>query len=202
MMKPKALAVCKAVLHLLDGGADINGLKVSEIARQAGIGKGTVYDYFSSKEDMVIKAVLYELDGLMGELNRALSQKEGFEEKIYWVFECIEQHSADTRCMTRFARLVGQNYEMGKKLHQELERHAEKMQGPFRLFKELYLEGKKEGLYRGELPLAFAVLVLAMRFLTFMTYMNNWQDIQEFQRESVKRFLYQGILSDLNYQVG
>ncbi len=202
MMKPKALAVYNAVLQLLDGGADISSLRVSEIAKRAGIGKGTVYDYFSSKEDMVIKAVLYELDGLMEELNKALDQEEGFEKKIYWIFDCIEKYSADTQCLNRFVRLVGQNYEMGKNFRNELEGYAEKMQGPFQLFRELYLEGKKEGLYRGELPMSFAVLVLAMRFLTFMTYMNNWQNIQEFHQESVKKFLYQGILSDLNWRAG
>ena len=52
-LRPKALAVYEAVLDLLDGGADLNSITVSEIAERAGIGKGTAYEYFSSKEDMV-----------------------------------------------------------------------------------------------------------------------------------------------------
>ena len=200
-MKPKAVAVCRAVLKLLDGGADINSLKVSEIAQKAGIGKGTVYDYFSSKEDMVIHAVMYELDGLLEEMRAALGEDDGFEKKIFWIFGCIERYSADTLCMTRFIRLVSQNYEMGNNLRKELEEHAEKMQGPFYILKELYQEGKKEGLYRGELPASLAVLALSMRFVMYMMYMNNWQNIREYPGESIKLFLYQGILEDLNRQV-
>lgn len=200
-MKPKAVAVCNAVLQLLDGGADINSLRVSEIARKAGIGKGTVYDYFSSKEDMVINAVMYELDGLLEEMRAALRENDGFEKKIFWIFDCIERHSADTLCMTRFIRLVSRNYEMGDDLRRELEEHAEKMQGPFQMLRELYLEGREEGLYKGELPASLAVLALSMRFVMYMMYMNNWQNIREYSGEGIKRFLYRGILEDLNRQM-
>ena len=75
------------------------------------------------------------------------------------------------------------------------------MQGPFHILKDLYQEGKKEGLYRGELPASLAVLALSMRFVMYMMYMNNWQNIREYPGEGIKLFLYQGILEDLDRQI-
>ena len=46
----KKAAVFRAVLHLLRQGRPLGDLKVSEIAEAAGIGKGTVYEYFPSRE--------------------------------------------------------------------------------------------------------------------------------------------------------
>ncbi|WP_294966581.1 TetR/AcrR family transcriptional regulator, partial [Sulfurimonas sp.] len=35
----------------------INDLTVSQIAKAAGVGKGTIYDYFKNKEDIVFEIV-------------------------------------------------------------------------------------------------------------------------------------------------
>ena len=47
---PKVKAVYQAVIALFAEGADLNSLTVAEIAEKAGIGKGTVYEYFKNNE--------------------------------------------------------------------------------------------------------------------------------------------------------
>ena len=59
---PKEKAIYKAVLELFEEGADLNSLTVSEITAKAGIGKGTAYDYFSDKEEMIAKALFYNIE--------------------------------------------------------------------------------------------------------------------------------------------
>lgn len=51
--REKEIAVYEAVLKLLGQGENLSALTVSRIAAAAGIGKGTVYEYFSSKEEIV-----------------------------------------------------------------------------------------------------------------------------------------------------
>ena len=46
-------AVYQAALRLIARGASPAAMKVQDIAREAGIGKGTVYEYFSSKEEIL-----------------------------------------------------------------------------------------------------------------------------------------------------
>ena len=55
----KVTAIYKAVQELVEEGADFRTLRVSDVSAKAGIGKGTTYEYFSSKEEMIVKAVSY-----------------------------------------------------------------------------------------------------------------------------------------------
>ena len=52
----KEIAIYKATLELLSGGAEWGAVTVQQIAEAADIGKGTVYEYFPSK-DAILRAV-------------------------------------------------------------------------------------------------------------------------------------------------
>ena len=58
----KVRLLYEAVLAMVTDGWDINRMKVSDITAQAGIGKGTAYEYFSSKEELIANAVLYDVE--------------------------------------------------------------------------------------------------------------------------------------------
>lgn len=68
MTSPKAVAVYKAVLQLAGRGTDLNTVKVQQIADAAGVGKGTLYEYFPSKEAILRGTLQFcvaqELDAL------------------------------------------------------------------------------------------------------------------------------------------
>lgn len=59
---PKEQAVFAAVLRLAGQGADLAALRVQQIADAAGMGKGTLYEYFTSKEEIVAGTVLWCLE--------------------------------------------------------------------------------------------------------------------------------------------
>lgn len=75
----KKAAVFRAVLKLLRQGRPLGDLKVSEIAEAAGIGKGTVYEYFPSREELLRDAMQYSRAQGFQELYAAISGAEGFE---------------------------------------------------------------------------------------------------------------------------
>ena len=75
----KKAAVFRAVLGLLRQGRPLGDLKVSEIAEAAGIGKGTVYEYFPSREELLRDAMQYSRAQGFLELYDAISGAEGFE---------------------------------------------------------------------------------------------------------------------------
>ena len=54
--RQKEIAIYKATLELLSGGAEWGAVTVQQIAEAADIGKGTVYEYFPSK-DAILRAV-------------------------------------------------------------------------------------------------------------------------------------------------
>jgi len=71
--REKEEAVYHAVLDLLAGGADVTALRVQQIADAAGIGKGTVYEYFASKQEILRGATVYCLDSELKTLEDALA---------------------------------------------------------------------------------------------------------------------------------
>lgn len=85
----KVLALYKAVEELLREGVNLTHLKVSDIAARAGIGKGTTYAYFSSKEELIVKAVVYYVYHRMQNVQNQIEQENGFQNRIYLLMDCL-----------------------------------------------------------------------------------------------------------------
>lgn len=85
---PKERKILEAAAEMI--GEDhyaIHTVKVADIANRAEVGKGTVYEYFSSKEEIIQKAVcLCVLRQMEGAWSDALS-KGSFREIIYYAME-------------------------------------------------------------------------------------------------------------------
>ena len=88
---PKEKAIYQAVLALLEEGADLNSLTVSEITKRAGIGKGTAYEYFTDKEEMIAKALFYTTDIFCKHLYEGIAEKENLYAKIDFLLLTMEE---------------------------------------------------------------------------------------------------------------
>ena len=86
----KELAVYEAVCRLWHQGADLRGLTVQAIAAEAGIGKGTVYEYFTSREEILGKAFLYEIDRSLDRVEEKLAEAPAFGEKLNVLFAAAD----------------------------------------------------------------------------------------------------------------
>lgn len=78
---PKEIAIYRAVMELMEAGADLSGVKVSDIARRAGIGKGTVYEYFESKQQVIARTLLYCVHTEIRSAWALIEREKGFEAK-------------------------------------------------------------------------------------------------------------------------
>ena len=78
----KVRLMFQAVTELLSEKTDINAMKVADITKRAGIGKGTAYEYFSSKEEIITMALLYDYKVRLQQLEEGLSKKKCFREKM------------------------------------------------------------------------------------------------------------------------
>ena len=63
--------------------------KIEEIAEQAGVGKGTVYEYFASKEELFLEMFLYIEERCRGTVQRELSGVSAFSDKLQKMFVVI-----------------------------------------------------------------------------------------------------------------
>lgn len=87
-MKEKRELILQSVLELFMKEG-INGLKVSRIAANAEIGKGTVYEYFTSKEELFLGAVEYGIGKLGEMITIKMKESSTFKESFYSLVDCI-----------------------------------------------------------------------------------------------------------------
>jgi len=88
----KEIAVFDGLVELLKQGKSLYKIKVSEIAKAANIGKGTIYDYFSSKEEAIYLALLYYLNNEMTRIVSEIEKTPSFEKKIYKLLDITQEN--------------------------------------------------------------------------------------------------------------
>jgi AcrR family transcriptional regulator len=82
----------EAVSELLREHREPSTIKVSEITAKAGIGKGTAYEYFSSKEELISHALMYEYSNKIQKLAVSAFLPEHFRERCYRVMDWIRDN--------------------------------------------------------------------------------------------------------------
>lgn len=55
----KELLIFEGFKKIIIDNSNIESIKVSDIAKAAGIGKGTVYEYFKSKDEIIARSIIY-----------------------------------------------------------------------------------------------------------------------------------------------
>ncbi|NBG88568.1 TetR/AcrR family transcriptional regulator [Isachenkonia alkalipeptolytica] len=82
MVKSKQELIYEATLSLIEDNYQLTQIKVGDIAKKANIGKGTIYEYFDSKEEVISEAIAYMIKGWVQELEDILEENEGFEKSF------------------------------------------------------------------------------------------------------------------------
>lgn len=142
---PKVEAVFKAVIELLNQGYDVHQLKVSEITKKAGIGKGTAYEYFESKEKMIAGALVYDTSHLLESLWRLEEQEREFESKLHVILQWIGQDLKESRTFARIVTIGNGNDALSLTLKEEILQMAHCFQDFLTFIDELLRVGQKQG---------------------------------------------------------
>lgn len=72
---------------LLEKG--IKKLTVSEVAAQAGVAKGSIYDYFVNKEDIVFEIIRIHIENYQDELYTQMTPDLSTRQKIFLLFDFL-----------------------------------------------------------------------------------------------------------------
>ncbi|MBC5649114.1 TetR/AcrR family transcriptional regulator [Christensenella tenuis] len=89
--KEKELLIMRALLRLLSGGMSIAEIKASDIAQEAGIGKGTLYNYFDTKEEIFARTIIYSIDTQLHAIFEQMNKVRDFKGKCYTVLRIAHE---------------------------------------------------------------------------------------------------------------
>lgn len=167
-LSPKVEALYKAVMELLLEGREIRKMKVSEITERAGIGKGTAYEYFESREELLVHALNYQQKIWADNVQKELADKNTFTEKMDCLFDLIDniikrvkKEALEEVCNLFFLSPIFSRKRCG---------------GLNELLYSMVKNAKRGGELREEFPDEYIVLALSGKLFNYITFSINARD--------------------------
>lgn len=195
-MPLKAVAIFDAFLKLRDNGADLLRIKVSDIAKEAGIGKGTLYEYFSSKEEIIIKASVYEYCMELTRLEERMRKEESFEHKLDSALEWMSMNVRKSFLLMQFMKQEDKFNEAGRAFCQELV-GKEACELVDTAIENLLSCGVKEKIIRQPSNKLEQEMILAGAGAAFMNYLAHADRYGEHSYDEAKNYAKQILLTSL-----
>lgn len=192
----KVLQMYEAVAQLMEEGADINNIRVSTITDRAGIGKGTAYDYFDTKEEIIACAILFQMRGLAGEIKRQLMGIESFAEQVAYLFDAVEKENIRQSCFLQFVHNLTDNSPVAELVRQRM---LDKTFEEYSLWNlmEAWLKGAiAKGEVRDDLPMDYIIYTIFSKLVTYFAFC-AMKDITYLDMEKVRPYARESILQEL-----
>lgn len=149
----KAKRKTKIALAALDLFAEkgLNATSISDVAKHAGIGKGTVYEYFSSKEELIITAFIAWMEQMMGmEMTDALLSIEDPEKRIRsLILAIVEPFMTDDRVVKIMLMMFQAMLKDDTLMEHPLTRQV--LTGMRKMLSNILLEGVAQGNFKPEI---------------------------------------------------
>ena len=102
---------CKDIL--LEYG--IKNLTISQIAKTAGVGKGTVYEYFKNKEDIVFEIITSFIAEHETKLHEIISLDMSTKDKIFHFFYLLHEHEDSNKQLNIYREFLAISMTNGTK---------------------------------------------------------------------------------------
>lgn len=194
----KVIAIYHAVEDFIAEGADLSTMRVSDIAAKAGIGKGTTYEYFTSKEELVVKAMIYLVDSMTKRILYNMEKVDTFQDKFMLLLAEMEEKVKQRACILKYFHMLG-DMNLCVPMHDLLlENNEEAIKAnPMRIIRYLLEQGKQEGIIDESLPQSYMETVLFSKVIAFVVYVDNVFGNKDSDNDVMKQNLYEGLCKEL-----
>ena len=193
----KVIAIYRAIGELVAEGADISSMRVSDIAAKAGIGKGTTYEYFSSKEEMVIKAMVFLVDSMVKRIIFQMEKLGTFRDKFMLLLDEMEEKAKQRACILKYLNMLS-DMNLCQQMHDVLlEDEEAKNASPMRIIQYLIERGKEEGVIGNHFSQAYLETTMFSRVISFVIYADGDFGIIQRDYGEMKQDLYDGLCREL-----
>lgn len=193
---PKVLQMYRAVIELLEGGEDISGLRVSTITDKAGIGKGTAYEYFDTKEEIVACALVYYMQWIFEWLESSMLEKENFGGQVDFILNIMSTRDKQNQCFIRALHILTDSSEFSSMIRERLSSERLRRFSPFNVFERVLKKGIERGEVRDDLPLDYMCYLFFSHLISYMMALAN-EKTTDAEADRIKEYVHRGILEQL-----
>lgn len=194
---PKEKAIYEAVIDLFEEGADLNSLTVSEITRKAGIGKGTAYEYFSDKEEMIAKALFYNSRIFCKQLYNGMCKEKDLEGKINYLLLKMEQQAPKAKCIFRLIQMMSDNSDISRRMKGMVKEVLAAKKFAVSIIKDVLEDEYKDKETPSEDKMEYLVLSIYSRMMCYGMVLNESKYKQEAERAAMRRLISDGICREV-----
>ncbi len=106
-LQEKAAAIYGGIIALIKRGVNPYSIKVADIAVEANIGKGTIYDYFSSKEEAISKAILHYIGLQLKAAHDRVNAKASFQAKYFELLAILVEQAGENELYCKLLSPLG-----------------------------------------------------------------------------------------------
>lgn len=197
----KVIQMFDAVIEMLSENVDINNMKVADITNRAGIGKGTAYEYFSSKEEIITQALMYDTQKQFFYISEVIRTCKTFEEKVMAGLDWIAENFKDCKTFMQLFKIGMGTYDVSKTLKEEFVKihSGDGCNVALDVVDEIMECGVEEGVIqkKDKNLLRMALSSQVLMFALFLTDHGHLKDTS-LSIEEVKQFAYNSIVKALN----
>ena len=189
----------QAVIFLLDKGKDINSIKVADITERAGIGKGTAYEYFESKEEIIANAMKYNMKKQADSLYRLNEETESFRERVMQTMDWIENNLKYKDSGIQFFKASQFSREISAPIVEAFHKAGDCNCGLHGALKLHIQAAVREKICDEQRSQSLIELTMISAYVEYFLYLSLEKE-RRVEKEVMKEFIYQGILKRLAVQ--
>lgn len=193
---PKVRQMYGAVIELLEEGMDMEDIRVSTITERAGIGKGTAYEYFDTKDEIVACAVVSQIRWMFGWLGEQLEAKADFGEQLSFLLDVVEKKGHCSHSFLRFVHAMTSNSEFNRMIREKMNAEEFAAYRPANVFGRILRQGVERGAIRRDLPIEYMIHCVFSHLLSYMMEIAT-KDCFRMDAQSLRPFVYRGIMGEL-----
>lgn len=197
-LSEKEKKIYQSVMLLLQEGRDINTLTVSEITEKAGIGKGTAYGYFKSKEEMVENAVLYGIFQCVSVICEKVDQKSTFREKYMEILDWIDTIFFEHHVSVILYQLTQNSMNASCPVKKNIVLNKAGKNFIDERINRMVKIGISEGTLREDGSKEYQQYMIMSSIGAFWMYLNQDENLEKENRERFKAYLYRCLVNNLN----
>jgi len=196
--QPKVKAIYRAVFELFEEGADLNSLTVSEITKKAGIGKGTAYEYFSDKEEMIARAIFYNAEMFCQKICEGIDREKNLYDKVNYVLLTMEQQISHANCLFRLVHIISGNSVTSRRFCEIIEQQKLFAKKPIvRIARQILEDSFKDLEGLSEEKKNYLLMGVYSKILCYGMLLNEERYGQTEQRDTMRSLICLGICKEV-----
>jgi AcrR family transcriptional regulator len=175
----KVLLLYQAMQELVGEGVDLSTVKVSAITERAGIGKGTAYDYFESKDDLVASSLVFLVGQTILELRCAIQDKHTLYEQLNSLLVELGEKIKVRAGLLHFVNMLTDFSPISQLFRDKLIQETNAQVKPIEMIDEMLSAAAKRGEIKEVFPKDYMILSVCSRIITYITFQTIQEDLAQ-----------------------